>query len=133
MGSAPDGGWTVEGLDALQRLLRRGSQDTVKALGRALTEEAQLVMRASQQQVPVKDGFLKASGEIKEPKFSSGFVKVTMGYGGAASDYALIVHNGPEKNWTKSGTKSHFLSDPLQAAVPRIGDAIARRIGKLLA
>jgi hypothetical protein len=56
-----------------------------------------------------------------------------MGYGGAASDYALIVHNGPERNWTKSGTKSHFLSDPLQAAVPRIGDGIARRIGKLLA
>lgn len=124
---------SLTGDEALRAILAQGRANVAKTVGKALQEEARIVMRASLQQVPVRDGFLKASGEVKEPKFSNGVIKVTMGYGGAASEYALYVHNSPyEKRWTKSGTKSHFLSDPLAEAVPQISAGLARRIGKIL-
>ena len=123
---------SLTGTEALERILAKGRADVAVVVGQALAEEARLTMRESLQEVPVRDGFLKASAEVKPPKFSAGLIKVTMGYGGAASQYALIVHNGPERNWTKSGSKSHFLSDPLAAATPRIAANLARRIGKIL-
>jgi hypothetical protein len=124
---------TLTGDEVMVRLLGMARANVAKIVGQALTEEASLVMRKSQQQVPVKDGFLKASGEILPPKFSYGFVKVTMGYGGAASHYALYVHNSPyEKHWTKSGTKSHFLSDPLTDQIPQIESTLIKRIGRIM-
>lgn len=126
-------GFTWNGLDNLTTKLDVSSGDIARAVGQSLMESAQLVMRESQRQVPVRDGFLKASATIKDPKFSNGFVKVTMGYGGAAAKYAWYVHQSPyEKNWTKPGTKSHFLSDPLQAASVEISARLARRIGAIL-
>lgn len=122
----------LTGIEALTAIMAKGRAETAKVVGKALAEEARIVMRESLQEVPVRDGFLKGSAEVKEPKFSNGLVKVTMGYGGAASQYAEIVHNGPERNWTRSGSKSHFLSDPLAAATPRIGAGLARRLGKIL-
>ncbi|AYD87357.1 minor tail protein [Microbacterium phage ValentiniPuff] len=122
----------LTGDEALNAILAKGRSQVAIVVGQALAEEARVVMRESLQEVPVRDGFLKASSEVKPPKFSNGLVKVTMGYGGAASKYALIVHNGPERNWTRTGSKSHFLSDPLAAATARIGAGLARRIGKIL-
>lgn len=123
----------LSGDEALTAILAKGSAVTATTVGAALYEEGQLVMRESLDEVPVKDGFLKASHEIKQPKFSGGLIKVTLGYGGAAAKYALFVHNTPyELHWTKSGTKSHFLSDPLAAATPRIAKNLAARIGRML-
>lgn len=123
----------MTGAEALTAALGKGRAETAKIVGQALMEEARLVMKESVKQVPVDDGFLKASAEVLPPKFSMGFVKITMGYGGAAAAYALYVHNSPyEKNWTKSGTKSHFLSDPLAAAVPHISMTLQKRIGKIM-
>lgn len=123
----------LTGDEALTRILNAGAAQSAKAIGAALLEEARLVMRESLDQVPVKDGFLKASAEVKDPKFSNGLIKVTMGYGGAASAYALYQHNAPSGfHYTKSGSKSHFLSDPLQAATPRIAKNLTTRIGRLL-
>lgn len=126
-------GWTWNGIDNMTTTLKVSSGDIVRAVGQSLSESAQLVMRESQRQVPVRDGYLIGSGTVNEPKFSNGFVKVTMGYGGAAAKYALYVHNSPyEKNWTKPGTKSHFLSDPLAAATVEIQGRLAKRIGGIL-
>ena len=123
----------LTGDEVLNRLLSMAAANVAKIVGQALTEEAQITMRASARETPVKDGFLKASGTVNPPKFSYGFVKVTMGYGGAAAEYALYVHNSPyEKNWTKAGTKSHFLSDPLQKQLPSIEKTLIRRIGRIM-
>lgn len=131
--SGGSGGWDVKGLDKLIHGLKLAGDRADKVVAAALFQEAQLVMRKSQQEVPVKDGFLKASGEVEPPKLTAGRVVVTMGYGGAAQEYALYVHNSPyEKNWTKAGTKSHFLSDPLTAAIPHIQVTLMRRIGRMM-
>lgn len=123
----------MSGADVLAALLAQSSERIVKTVSQALLEEARLVMRESLRQVPVKDGPLKASGEVKEPKFSSGVIKVTMGYGGAASAYALYQHNAPAGlRYTKSGSKSHFLSDPLLERAPMIQATLINRIGNIM-
>lgn len=121
------------GDETLRRILAAGSGKTVIAVGGALLQCAQLVMRASLEQVPVKDAVLKGSATINDPKFSNGLIKVVMGYGGAASAYALYQHNAPDGwHYTRPGSKSHYLSDPLMEALPVIEKTLAFRIGQML-
>lgn len=122
----------LTGNEALQMLLATASGGIVEAVGGALFEEGQLAMRDSLNEVPVKDAILKGSAEIKPPKFSNGRVKVTLGYGGAAAAYALIRHNTPASNYTKPGTKDHYLSDPVQKRIPMIQKTLHGRVAKLL-
>jgi hypothetical protein len=79
-----------------------------------------------------KTGNLKASGTVQPPQLTYTGVKIVLGYGGAASIYAPIVHNMPRiMHPTKPGTKSHFLSDPLKAALPNMESRLAERIERL--
>ncbi len=64
-------------------------------LGRALYREAERIMADSKQHhVPVDLGTLKGSGHVQLPVVSGTRVVVTMGYGGAASGYAVYLHEG---------------------------------------
>lgn len=123
----------LTGDDVMIKLLQQAPAKSRILVGQALMEQAALIMRKSLAQTPIKDGILKASHTILPPIDSGTMITVTMGYGGAAAAYAEYVHNSPyEKNWTKAGTKSHFLSDPVQDAAPQIELTLMKRIGSVM-
>ena len=85
--------WTVTGGKelkiALQALGERGSQAGAAALYR----EANRIMTDSKENyVPVDDAILMGSGYVELPVVTPDGVEVEIGYGGAASAYALAVH-----------------------------------------
>jgi hypothetical protein len=132
-----DEGWGIKltGVDVLEAALRSAGDRAPDVLEIVLVQEMQLVMVDSKEIVPVgKTGNLKASGTILQPQRDGvGGVTLILGYGGAASVYAPIVHNMPFiRHPTKPGTKSHFLSDPLTAHLPSLESRLASRIGDLI-
>jgi hypothetical protein len=67
----------------------------VKALEKfrgPLNLEANLIMTESKRDTPVDTGTLRGSGHVQPPKVGLQTLSVTMGFGGAASAYAIIQH-----------------------------------------
>lgn len=119
------------GTDRLIRLLTVGGERSVDALGRALHEEAQVIFRKSQQQVPFAEGTLHNSGIIHDPSVSGSQVVVEITYGGNASDYAAIQHEN--RNFRHDpGRKSHYLQDPFEEVADDLDRNIADRVEAIL-
>lgn len=125
-------GWVLRNADVVTRVLQHGADHADDIVGQALLEEARVIMRKSLEEVPVRDGILKASATVEVPVKNGRMIVVRLGYGGAAAAYALYQHNAPDGwNYTKPGSKSHFLSDPVQAAVPNVRRNLERRIARI--
>lgn len=127
----------VTGMDELIRMLARGGAEVPTALSAALLEEASIIFRMSQVQVPFKRGTLKNSGQVVGPVVAGGAVEVAVGYGGAASAYAYIIHRGITPKTGKAlnmrnGKKARYLSDPLRDRLPGMGERISARVQMIL-
>lgn len=85
---------TVKGEEAVRATLGVLAARAPVAAGRALTIEANAIMRKSKRLVPVDMGALRASGRVLPPVTSPHTVFVTMRYGDASAPYALYVHEG---------------------------------------
>ncbi len=125
----------ITGGKELAKAFKQAEKRALAELVIALRLEAEGVMRASKREVPVGvSGFLRSSGFVKRPKVRGRGVSVTMGYGGAAKDYALFIHEGtgprvgrpafmppvaPFKEWAK-----RVLGDE------SLGFVIARSVGQ---
>lgn len=83
---------TLVGVEALRNLLTRGGSVGVEVLTSTLRDESMLAFRNSQRRTPHADGILRASGVLQPPSVSGTHVEILMGYGGAASAYALYQH-----------------------------------------
>ena len=57
-----------------------------------LNKTAEKIMTISKRLVPVDFGILRTSGLVEKPEKKGSKFRVVMGYGGAASDYALTQH-----------------------------------------
>lgn len=84
----------VEGRQELIRALRKAKDRGMKSLAAGLFGEGNAVMRESKREVPVDEGTLRASGFVDLPKIDRAGIEVVLGYGGAASSYAVFVHEG---------------------------------------
>ena len=84
----------IEGGKELQRAIGNASDRALIELLRALTIEANGVMRESKREVPVDMGILRSSGFVQRPKRKGRGASITMGYGGAAQGYAVYLHEG---------------------------------------
>lgn len=119
------------------------------AVAEGLEEHAEAVMTASKTEyVPVDMGTLRASGVVLPPEVVGETVSVTMGYGGAASAYALAVHENPRsghtggvspsgrhyKHWAQTGGWK-YLETPFREMTPqvegRVADAVQRAVTRL--
>jgi len=88
-----------------------------------LYKEAEGVMSDSKQHyVPVDVGTLKSSGHVQLPKIKKGEVSVTLGYGGAAKDYALTQHENLTFNHKVGQAK--YLSIPFKKALKGLRDRL---------
>ena len=88
-----------EGLDRLQRVIANATSPVQQeALAKAVTGAAQAVLSQSKKLVPVDTGVLKDSGRVENLKMSSTMISIEITYGGAASQYAGVVHEDMSMN-----------------------------------
>ena len=125
----------IHGLNELLANLQRLGVDTTQVTAPALVQEAEAIMTASKQIVPVKQGVLRSSGYVAPPEIHGNDVSVELGYGGAASDYALVQHERLDFNHPGGG-QAKFLEVPFMAAErgmgQRLSDGIWRAIEGLI-
>ncbi len=123
----------IEGMDRLIRLLAIGGAGARQALRQALYYEATVAFNESQMQVPVDKGMLRQSGQaygIQVNEIGSSLV-ITLGYGGVAAPYALIVHEdlGARHN---SPTKAKYLEDPVKMRLAGMGTRLTTAVDNAL-
>ena len=99
--------------DVVKRDVERYRQAAIAAL----FDEATRIINKSIPVTPLDTGDLRRSAFVSRPKFEGNTVEVELGYGGFASQYALIVHEMPESNnFQEPGTGPKYLEKPFDAA-----------------
>lgn len=123
-------GVTWSGTRQLKGRLSVSVRAAPSLLASALFIEAETIMTRSKELVPVDTGTLRASGQVQPPEISSGKVSVTMGYGGAASAYALVQHERTDYHHEVGQAK--YLEQPVNEAEAGLSRRLGQRVRKLL-
>lgn len=118
----------LKGIEEVDRAMRLLEEQAPKAMGKALWNEANDIMRAAKILTPVDTGVLKGSGHVPLPEDSGHEVTVTMGFGGAAAAYAEVQHE-ELSYYHDPPTQAKYLEQPFYEAVQ---DGIGLRIAKSL-
>lgn len=106
----------VKGLEPLMRAFIAAGRDAPKFAAKALFEEASEAFLLSQEVVPVATGALRSSGQVLGPSFSGTTATCSIVYGGAASSYAIYVHEfPPSRARHASPTRWKYLEYPVKA------------------
>ena len=74
--------------------LKKLSDKGVKLAMAALFQEGESIMAVSKRRVPVFHGALRGSGHVQLPRRTARGIEVLLGYGGAAAEYAVFLHEG---------------------------------------
>ena len=122
---------TLQGEEKLQAFLKSRPTVATKALAGALHTEAQTIREQSMRIVPVDVGTLRGSAHVTEPETKGTTVSVDIGYGGAASAYALVQHE--RTDYAHSGNQqAKYLEQPALEAAHGMGQRIAAAMGRRL-
>lgn len=122
-------GFTLEGMDDFLRRLDALDSGIGPASARAVKKEAETIMTDSKRNyVPVEDGVLRNSGYVNDPEVARDSVSVEMGYGGAASAYAVVQHENLNFKH-RDGRSAKYLEKPLIAAMRGMDERLAKAIG----
>ena len=105
----------IENIEKLINVLQKGGAGARQALRQSLYVEAQIAFAESQEEVPVDKSHLRNSGQAYGIQVNSlgDTLEITLGYGGVAASYALIVHEDMNARH-KGGTKAKYLEDPIK-------------------
>lgn len=144
----------LQGDVALLERLELAQANAPKDLSAAMYKEGSYILRKSVEVVPVDFGVLRGSATITLPKTKGTMIELTFGYGGAASAYALAIHENPRagktggvspsgqpySHWAKTGGWK-YLERPCQEQFPRSAERMAldmtmifeKRAGNLVA
>ena len=122
----------VEGLSELVNgLIRAGRENDVRnSFAMALYEEGSVVFARSQQLVPVDTGLLRSSGYVSPVQSDGKTSYVEISYGGPASAYAMIVHEGFARH--AEPTQRKYLEQPLYERAPTFSRNIGMRMKDIL-
>jgi len=121
----------LTGLQELLANFQRLGHDTTDATAPALVQEAESIMTASKHIVPVDQGVLRASGYVAPPEIHGNDVSVEIGYGGAASDYALVQHERLDFNHPGGG-EAKYLEKPFMAAERGMDQRMANAVWRAI-
>jgi len=129
------------GIDKTRVELERLMRELPGAYEAALFEVGHDIKNASVELVPVKHRTLANSAFVNDPEGEGFGAGVTIGYGGAASAYAIAVHETPSKydppswkgkggnlNWSKPGTGPKYLERPFLRKSRQLGPNILKKI-----
>lgn len=132
---------TVTGADAVTQKILALVQAAPERVANALHDEAELTMTEANKLVPVVTGTLRASGYVPAATIAGRVIEQTLGFGGAASAYALITHENPRAGQTAGFSPSgqrytrwsrvgqwKFLEQPFLARVSGLTDRLLERI-----
>lgn len=119
----------IEGVAQLAATLNRIGREAPAALGAALYQEAESIMRDSRPLVPVDTGVLRASGVVGLPDLTPTGASVEFGYGGAANQYATIQHE--RMDYRHASGEAKFLERPTLEAASGMGARLAARIQRI--
>ena len=120
----------IEGVPAFRAALKRAGDRAPLAMAAALVIEAEGAMRESRELVPVDNSILKGSGVVLPPEITARGVTVDFGYGGEASDYAVIQHERTDFRHTVGQAK--FLEQPVLERASGMGTRMAATVRKFL-
>jgi len=122
----------VEGLSELiNGLVQAGRETDVRnSFAMALAEEASVVFARSQMLVPVDTGLLRSSGYVSPVQSDGKTSYVEISYGGPASAYAMIVHEGFARH--AEPTQRKYLEQPLYERAPTFSRNIGMRMKDIL-
>lgn len=120
-----------DGMGSLVNLVRRTGDESLKAFGIALTDEANAAFVQSQREVPVKTGVLRSSGQVIPPSIVGKNVYVDVVYGGAAKAYARKQHDTPWFNHPRGG-KAFYLKDPVEARMHGYERRVAQKVEAMI-
>ena len=122
----------IVGADQLQRTLRALAGAAPGIAAGALYREAERIMTAAKRLTPVLSGSLKSSGQVVPPAMRGTAVSVTMGFGNAAVNYAVHVHENLQARHLNGQAK--FLEQPLNEARSgmdaRLAEDVRREIAR---
>lgn len=125
----------VEGVKRIQQTFKAMPEELRAVLGQTLFWEAQEAYLKSQELVPVDTGTLKSSGTVVGPVDEGDTLSVTIGYGGAAGEYAVFVHEDLEAYHT-SPTQAKFLEQAIieqsRQMGRRISEVVRNTLGKMV-
>ncbi len=126
----------LEGMESLLRRIKKADEKAVRQMEGALFTEADRIMTKAKRRTPVDLGTLRSSGFVDEPTRKRNRVTVRMGFGGAASAYALAVHEHPSRyspptwsdnvNFSPGHTGPKYLETPVREAQKGLGRRVAR-------
>jgi len=116
----------IVGLERMQSLLAKASDDQKRIYADTMRAEAQRIMNESKKIVPVDTGALKTSGRVEMPVITPNGIEVTIGYGGPAAPYAGIVHEDPDAQHGPGKTYK-YLEIPVKAAEDKFFRAVAEQ------
>ena len=115
----------------LAKIPIRGGALAGVALSAALYKEAATIFEESQDQVPLDTGNLRASGKLGLPQVQGNELVVEITYGGAAADYALLVHEDMERTY-RNGKKSKYLEDPAKRRLEGMSGRLLKSVKKAM-
>lgn len=108
-------------------LSSKSTQEAISLLAKALHEEAWIIMGESQRRVPVDTGTLRRSRAVLPPRMVGGNIEIEMGYGGAASGYAMDQHENPNYRHSNGHTWK-YLEAPVREYMPVLELSLSRRL-----
>ena len=115
----------------LMALLSIGGPKVLKTTAQALYKEGAAIFEESQDEVPIDTNALRTSGQLGFPTIEGKNVVVEISYGGAAVDYAMIVHEDLEARH-REGKKAKYLEDPARRALVGMDGRILAKIRKAM-
>ena len=125
-------GVSLDGVDELLARIERAHTTLPQNLGVEVYGLANEMFADSQQVVPVKQGILMNSGYVTPPEQQGDLISCTIGYGGAASDYAAKVHEMMDGHvhWTRPGSGPKYLETPVKAKQDQLPERAANAVRK---
>ena len=124
-------GLTLDGAEGLQAVLSALAGEATQAAAAALYQEAETIMTASKEIVPVDTGVLRGTGQVTPLEIHGTLVEVILGYGGPAAPYAIVVHEDFMARH-KEGQQAKYLEQPMLEAAQgmegRLAEALRPRL-----
>jgi len=120
------------GGDAIRGRLIGLAAQAKPAIAAALFQEGEAIRRESIARVPVDLGTLKNSAYVAPPVIEGDRVSVEIGYGGAASAYAVVQHENLTYKHPGGGGPKYLesvLNEHAAGFSERIGARVAEELG----
>lgn len=96
-------GEVIGGEEMVRRLYQLTGEAPLRAVAQGLVVGAERIIADAVDIVPWDEGILKGSAVVQPPEMFDDRVDVTLGFGGAASDYAIVQHENLDFNHPNGG------------------------------